>query len=84
MENVRPKEGWFVRDPGTDTVICPAGNTMRRKCVKSNGYTRYIAKAACSHCEHFARCYRGKGEWKEIDFPEGAVYVRCRNWTKEQ
>ena len=81
-KNVQFRDGCFVRDMETDTVTCPAGNTLRRKCVKSNGYTRYMCKAACSRCRDFSRCYQGKGKWKEIDFPEGAVYVRCRNWTK--
>ena len=80
---IKPEDGWFIRDLETDTVTCPAGSTMHKKCVKSNGYTRYIAKAACSRCGNFRRCYQGKGKWKEIDFAEGAVYVRCRNWTKE-
>ena len=78
-----PEDGWFIRDLETDTVTCPASSTMHKKCVKSNGYTRYIAKAACSRCGNFRRCYQGKGKWKEIDFAKGAIYVRCRNWTKE-
>lgn len=74
------REGYFVREFETDTVICPAGNTLHRKCTKGNGYARYMCKAACSRCEFLGRCYTGKRKWKEIDFSEGAVYVMCRNW----
>ena len=79
---VRPQDGYFIRDLKRDVVVCPAGNLMHRKCVKSNGYTRYICKASCRRCEHLRRCYGGKKKWKEIDFSEGAVLVRCRNWNK--
>ena len=80
--DVRPKDGYFIRDLEHDLVLCPAGNLMRRKCSKSNGYARYMCKAACRKCRDFRRCYSGKKKWKEIDFPEGAVLVRCRNWNR--
>lgn len=80
---VSAKEGYFIRDLDTDTVICPEGNLLRKKCVKSNGYnTRYCCKAACHRCKSLKRCYRGKNRHKEIDFPEGVVFVKCRNWDK--
>lgn len=80
--HVRAQDGYFIRDLEHDLVLCPAGNLMRRKCSKSNGYTRYMCKAACRKCRDFRRCYSGKKKWKEIDFPEGAVLVRCRNWNR--
>lgn len=80
--NIRAEDGWFIRDLESDTVTCPAGKTLHKKCVKSNGYTRYMGKAACRECAYFDRCYRGKSKWKEIDFRENVVYVRCRNWDK--
>ena len=76
------KEGYFVRDLETDTVICPTGQLLYKKCVKSNGYTRYVRKAACSRCKALERCYGGRGKWKEIDFAAGAKYVKCRNWFR--
>ena len=79
-----PADGYFVRDFETDTVTCPAGATLTRKCTKSNGYTRYMRKSSCSHCGSFRRCYKGAGRWKEIDFPDGAEYVRCRNWNRAE
>lgn len=82
-EGIKPENGYFIRDFETDTVICPAGATLTRKCTKSNGYIRYMKKAACSHCNVFRKCYGGKGKWKEIDFPDGAEYVACRNWIRK-
>ena len=82
-EEIKPEKGYFVRDFKTDTVVCPSGAILRKKCKKSNGYTRYMNKSACSRCESFNRCYHGKRNWKEIDFPEGAHYVMCRNWVRE-
>ena len=81
---IRPQDGYFIRDLARDEVICPAGNILHRKCTKSNGYTRYMSKASCSRCEAFRKCYSGKRKWKEIDFSDGALVVRCRNWTKEE
>lgn len=81
--SVRPEDGYFVRDLGSDTVTCPAGNTLRRKCTKSNGYARYSCKSACYRCSELYRCYRGKGHHKEVDFFDGAMFVKCRNWMKE-
>ena len=78
------KEGFFVRDFESGTVICPAGYVLYKKCVKKNGYTRYMRKAACSRCDQFKRCYSGKMKWKEIDFPEGAACVSCKNWFSSQ
>lgn len=78
------KEGYFVRDLETNTVICPAGEILGQKCKKTNGYTRYMCKSACYSCKDFRRCYGGSGKWKEIDFAEGAVFVRCRNWDRRK
>ena len=80
---IRPEDGYFILDSIAGTVTCPAGKTLNKKCNKSNGYTRYMSKAACSHCLYLSRCYRGSGRWKEIDFPDGALFVKCRNWSKE-
>ena len=81
-EEIKPENGYFIRNLETDKVICPAGAVLTRKCTKKNGYVRYMRKAACSRCELFHRCYKGNGKWKEIDFPSDTVYVKCRNWDK--
>ena len=31
----RAKEGYFVRDPERNLVYCPAGETLRQKCIKN-------------------------------------------------
>lgn len=48
----RAKEGYFVRDPERNLVYCPAGETLRQKCIKKNGNIRYANKNACKHCRN--------------------------------
>lgn len=79
----RAEEGYFVRDPERNIVYCPAGETLRQKCVKKNGNIRYANKKACRHCPHRNRCYKGKSEWKEIDFNKDTLEKPCRGWSKE-
>lgn len=81
---VRPEDGYFIRDFGTNTVTCPEGYVLTKKCVKINGYTRYRSKSACSKCKNLRKCYHGKYKYKEIDFPEGAHFVKCKNWMNAQ
>lgn len=64
----RAKEGYFVRDPERNLVYCPAGEVLRQKCIKKNGNICYANKNACKHCKNRNKCYKGKSEWKEIDF----------------
>ena len=64
----KAKTGYFVRDPEENLVYCPAGEILRQKCIKKNGNIRYANKNACRHCPNRNKCYKGKGEWKEIDF----------------
>ena len=69
----KAKEGYFVRDPERNLVYCPAGEILRQKSIKKNGNIRYANKNACKHCPNRNKCYKGKGEWKEIDFTKRAV-----------
>ena len=64
----KAKEGYFVRDPERNLVYCPAGQILRQKCIKKTGEIRYANKAACRRCPYRNKCYKGKNEWKEIDF----------------
>ena len=64
----KAKTGYFVRNPERNLVYCPAGEILRQKCIKKNGNIRYANKNACKHCPNRNKCYKGKGEWKEIDF----------------
>ncbi|MBQ3905512.1 MAG: transposase [Lachnospiraceae bacterium] len=80
----RAAEGFFVRDPERDLVYCPAGNTLRKKCIKSNGATRYANKHVCTNCPFRDRCVRNKGitKWKEIDFGKDRLEIKAK-WCQE-
>lgn len=80
----RAKEGYFVRDPERNLVYCPAGEILRQKCIKKNGNIRYANKNACKHCPNRNKCYRGKGEWKEIDFTKDTLEKPCKEWLKAE
>ena len=80
----RAKEGYFVRDPERNLVYCPAGEILRQKCIKKNGNIRYANKNACRHCQNRNKCYKGKGEWKEIDFTKDSLEKPCRDWLKAE
>ena len=80
----RAKEGYFVRDPERNLVYCPKGEIMRQKCIKSNGNIRYANKNACRHCRNRDKCYKGKNEWKEIDFTKDCLEKPCRDWLKAE
>ncbi|MFI3213912.1 MAG: transposase [Eubacteriales bacterium] len=82
----KAKEGYFVRDPERSLVYCPMGEILRQKYVKKNGNIRYANKNACKHCPNRNKCYKGKNEWKEIDFTKDTLEKPCKTWleTKEQ
>ena len=80
----RAKEGYFVRDPERNLVYCPNGEMLRQKSIKKNGYIRYANKNACRHCPNRNKCYRGKNEWKEIDFTKDCLEKPCRDWLKAE
>lgn len=80
----RAKEGYFVRDPERNLVYCPSGEILRQKCIKKNGNIRYANKNACRHCRNRNKCYKGKNEWKEIDFTKDCLEKPCREWLKAE
>lgn len=80
----RAKEGYFVRDPERNLVYCPSGEILRQKCIKKNGNIRYANKNACRHCKNRNKCYKGKSEWKEIDFTKDSLEKPCRDWLKAE
>lgn len=80
----RAKEGYYVRDPERNIVYCPSGEILRQKCIKKNGYIRYANKNACRHCPNRNKCYKGKNEWKEIDFTKDCLEKPCRNWLQAE
>lgn len=75
----KAKEGYFVRDPERNLVYCPAGEILRQKSIKKNGNIRYANKNACRHCPNRNKCYKGKSEWKEIDFTKDKLVKTCLN-----
>ncbi len=80
----RAKEGYFVRNPERNLVYCPGGEILRQKCVKANGNIRYANKNACRHCKNRNKCYKGKNEWKEIDFTKDKLEKPCKDWLKAE
>lgn len=80
----RAKEGYFVRDPERNLVYCPNGEILRQKCIKKNGNIRYANKNACRHCPNRNKCYKGKNEWKEIDFTKDCLEKPCKDWIKAE
>ena len=80
----RAKEGYFVRDPERNLVYCPNGEILRQKCIKKNGYIRYANKNACRHCPNRNKCYKGKNEWKEIEFTKDCLEKPCKDWLKAE
>lgn len=80
----RAKEGYFIRDPERNLVYCPNGEILRQKCIKKNGNIRYANKNACRHCPNRNKCYKGKNEWKEIDFAKDCLEKPCREWLKAE
>ena len=81
---IRASEGYFVRDPERNLVYCPAGQILRQKCIKKSGDIRYANKAACRRCPFRNKCYKGKNEWKEIDFNKDTLEKPCRDWFKAE
>lgn len=80
----RAKEGYFIRDPERNLVYCPNGEILRQKCIKKNGNVRYANKNACRHCPNRNKCYKGKNEWKEIDFTKDCLEKPCREWIEAE
>lgn len=80
----RAKEGYFVRDPERNLVYCPNGEILRQKCIKKDGNIRYANKNACRHCTYRNKCYKGRNEWKEIDFTKDCLEKPCRDWLKAE
>lgn len=80
----RAKEGYFVRDPERNLVYCPAGEILRQKCIKKNGTIRYANKNACKQCPNRNKCYKGKDEWKEIDFTKDTLEKPCKEWLNAE
>ena len=76
----RAAEGYFVRDPLRELVVCPAGETLRRKGTRKSGAVVYANRAACRRCPHRGRCFGGKQEFKQVAFGKDDLEKPCRPW----
>jgi len=76
----RAAEGYFVRDPGRNLVVCPSGETLRQKSARRSGAIRYANKTACRRCPHRDRCFKGRQDFKEVDFTKDQLEKACRPW----
>lgn len=45
---------------------------------------RYANKNVCKHCKNRNKCYKGKGEWKEIDFTKDTLEKPCKEWLEAE
>jgi len=80
----RASEGYFVRDPERNLVICPAGVILRQKSIKANGFIRYANKTGCRHCKFRNICYQGKNDFREIDFSKDCLEKPNKFWMKNK
>ena len=80
----RAAEGYFVRDPERNIVVCPQGEILRQKSLRRNGEIRYANKAACHRCPHRHKCITGKQDWREIDFNKDTLEKPNRAWLKAE
>ena len=76
----KASEGYYVRDPERNVVYCPNGDTLRPTSVKKDGRIRYLNKLACRRCKNRERCFKGKGDWKEIDFHKDTLIKPAKLW----
>lgn len=60
------------------------GEILRQKCVKKNENICYANKNACEHCSNQDKCYKGKDEWKEIDFTKDSLQKACKGWNNAE
>ena len=76
-------EGYFVRDPERNLVICPAGRQLRQNQVTQKGYIRYINKMACRKCPYRDKCHSNKKGFKEIEFRKDEFIKPNKQWLKQ-
>lgn len=83
-EEMREKaaEGFFVRDPVKNIVICSAGEILRQSSVTKTDRIRYINKQACRRCPFRDICYHGKKGFKEVEFNKDEFVKPNGNWQK--
>lgn len=79
-----PVQPYFQRDPQTDTVVCPMGQTLfyagpgRPSGAKNEIIRRYHRASACKHCPN--KCTLGKE--RVVSFKEGETRVKERFYER--
>lgn len=83
-EEMRNKaiEGYFVRDPERNIVLCPAGETLRQNYVTKQDKIRYINKLACRNCPVKINCCAAMKGFKEVDFYKDEFVKPNGKWLK--
>ena len=76
-------DGYFVRDPERNLVICPAGRQLRQNQVTRRGFIRCINKMAYRKCSHRDKCHSSKKGFKEIEFRKDEFIKPHRQWLKQ-
>ena len=76
-------DGYFVRDPERNLVICPAGRQLRQNQVTRQGFIRCINKMAYRKCSHRDKCHSSKKGFKEIEFRKDEFIKPHRQWLKQ-
>ena len=80
----RAKEGYFVRDPEDNVVVCPNGESLRQRSVRKNGTIVYSNKTACRRCPFRNKCFRGKQDFKEIGFTKDQLEKPNKVWHEAE
>jgi transposase len=76
----RARQGYFVRDPGRNLVVCPNGERLRQKSVGKGGSIRYANRVACGRCPFKDRCLGGKQSFKDIGFTKDQPGKPSTKW----
>lgn len=85
-EEMREKaaEGYFVRDPIRNIVVCPTGEILRQSYVTKKDKIRYINKMACRHCSYKNQCTKAKKGFREVDFRKDEFIKPNGMWRKAE
>ena len=75
----RAAEGYFVRDPARNLIVCPAGEALRQKAADRSGSVRYANRAACRRPRRLG-CLTGRQDFKQVDFTKDRLEKPCRPW----
>lgn len=80
----RAAQGFFVRNPETNTVICPGGHTLPQKSVRKNGNICYACRGTCKACEHRDKCLTKHQNFREIEFSKDTLEKPNKQWQKAE